>query len=56
MKYALEIASGGMIFMPSFIKTGSGVQKSSGEIHTQTHRHEGDLISLLPFFQMRETG
>jgi hypothetical protein len=27
MKYAVEVASGGMIYIPSFIKIGSGVQK-----------------------------
>jgi hypothetical protein len=50
MKYALEIASGGKIFMPSFIKIGSGARKLLGEIHIQTHRQEGNLISLLPLF------
>jgi hypothetical protein len=28
MKYAVEMASGGMIYIPSFVKTGSSVQKS----------------------------
>jgi hypothetical protein len=56
MKYALEFASGGMIFIPSFIEIGSDVQKFLGEIHIQTHRHEGDFISLVSFFQMKETG
>jgi hypothetical protein len=34
--------------IPSFIKIGSGIQKSMGAgIHTQTQRQEGDFI----FFQ-----
>jgi hypothetical protein len=31
MKYADEIGSGAMIHIPSFIKTGSGAQKLTGE-------------------------
>jgi hypothetical protein len=27
LKYAVEIGSGSMIYIPSFIKTGSGIQK-----------------------------
>jgi hypothetical protein len=30
MKYSVEMTSGGMIFIPSFIKTGSGIQKLLG--------------------------
>jgi hypothetical protein len=37
MKYAIEIGSSAMIYIPSFIKIGSGIQKFMG----------GDLISLL---------
>jgi hypothetical protein len=45
MKYAVE-----MIFIPSFIKIGSGIQKLTwGD--TQTHRQHGDVISLLSAFQ-----
>jgi hypothetical protein len=36
MKYGIEIGSGAMIDMPSFIKTGSAVQKFIGEIHRYT--------------------
>jgi hypothetical protein len=35
MKYAVEIGSGAMIHIPSFIKIGSGIQKSIRE-DTQT--------------------
>jgi hypothetical protein len=51
MKYAVQMASCGMIYIPSFIKTGSAIQK----LHIQTHRQQGDLISLLLFF-MRNGG
>jgi hypothetical protein len=31
MKHAIEIGSGAMIYIPSFIKIGSGIQKLMGE-------------------------
>jgi hypothetical protein len=37
MNYAVEIGSGTTIYIPSFVKTGSGIQKLMGrEIHNQT--------------------
>jgi hypothetical protein len=38
MKYAVEMGSGAMIYIPSFIKIGSAIQKliRGREIHTQT--------------------
>jgi hypothetical protein len=36
MKYAVEMYSGAMIYVPSFIKIGSGIQKLMGEGDTQT--------------------
>jgi hypothetical protein len=51
MKYAIEIASGGMIYISSFIKIGPGIQKS-GDARTQL----GDLISLLLYFKNKESG
>jgi hypothetical protein len=36
MKYAVEMGSGAMIYIPSFIKTGSGIQKLIRLIDTQT--------------------
>jgi hypothetical protein len=42
MKYAVEMGSGAMIYIPNFIKIGSAIQKL---IHW--HRQEGDSISLL---------
>jgi hypothetical protein len=54
MKYAVEMDSGAMIYTPSFIKIGSGIQKLLGE-DTQAHRQQGDLISLLSFFKNKES-
>jgi hypothetical protein len=45
IKYADEMDSGAMIYIPRFIKTGSGIQKLlDGDTHK--HRQEGDRISL----------
>jgi hypothetical protein len=56
MKYAVEMGSGAMIYIPSFRKIGSGIQKLiCGHSDTQTHRQRGDLISLLIFFQNKES-
>jgi hypothetical protein len=45
MKYAVEMDSGAMKHILTFIRTGSGIQKLiGGYINTQT---AGDLISLL---------
>jgi hypothetical protein len=43
MKYTIEMGSGVMINIPSFIKIGSGIQK----FIWWTHRQHDDLISLL---------
>jgi hypothetical protein len=46
MKYAVEIAVGAMIYIPSFVTIRSGIQKIiMGD--SQTHRQHGDLINLL---------
>jgi hypothetical protein len=37
MMYAVEMCSGAVIYLPSFIKIGSGIQKLTGD-DTQTHR------------------
>jgi hypothetical protein len=44
MKYAVEMGSGAMIYIPSLIKTGSGIQKLMGE--GGIHRQHGDCMSL----------
>jgi hypothetical protein len=36
MKYAVEMGSGAIIYIPSFIKIGSGIQKLIGGIHGHT--------------------
>jgi hypothetical protein len=48
MKYTVEMGSFAVIYIPSFIKTGSGIQKLIGR-DSQTHRQYGDCISLLSF-------
>jgi hypothetical protein len=55
MKCTLEVDSSAIIYIPSFIKIGSGIQKLRD---MQTHRQYGDPISLLLFiyfFQNRES-
>jgi hypothetical protein len=54
MKYAIEMGSRPMIYIPSFIKIGSGIRKLIGG-DTQTHRQHGDFISLLLLFQNKES-
>jgi hypothetical protein len=56
MKYAVDMGSGAMIYVPSFIKIGSGIQQLIGGEDSQTHTHiqHGDHISLLSFFQHKE--
>jgi hypothetical protein len=48
--------SGAMIYVPTIIKIGSGVQRLTGRIHrhTPTHGQQHDLISLLYFFKIRK--
>jgi hypothetical protein len=47
------MGSGAMIYIPSFIETGSSIQKLIEEVHG--HRQHGDRISLLPIFQNKES-
>jgi hypothetical protein len=60
MKYAVEMGLGAVIYVPSFIKIGSGIQKLLIGIYrqtgTHTHRQQRDLISLLCFFKIRKVG
>jgi hypothetical protein len=46
MKYAVEMDSSAMIYIPSFIKIGSGIQKLIWGV-PKTHRQHGDHINLL---------
>jgi hypothetical protein len=43
MKFAVEMGSDAIIYIPSFIKIVSGIQKLIGG----DHRQHGDCISLL---------
>jgi hypothetical protein len=49
MKHETEMGSGGVIYILSFRKTGSAIQKLVVGV-TQTHRQHGDCISLLLFY------
>jgi hypothetical protein len=53
MKYTVEMGSGAMIYITSFIKIGSGIQKM---MWGYTHRQHGDRISLLLIFEIRKVG
>jgi hypothetical protein len=54
MKYAVEMSSGAMIYIPSFVKIGSAIQIwIKGD--SQTHRQHGDCIRPLSFFQNKES-
>jgi hypothetical protein len=48
MKHAGGMRSGAMMYVPSFIEIGSGIQKLIRR-DPQTHRQYGDRISLLLF-------
>jgi hypothetical protein len=39
MNYTVEMGSGAMIYIPSFIKIGSGIQKMISGEDSQTHTH-----------------
>jgi hypothetical protein len=53
MKYAVEVGSVTMIYIPCFIKTLRNSKVNTGE--SQTHRENGDPISLLLFFQNKKS-
>jgi hypothetical protein len=54
MKCAVEMGSGAVIYIPSLVKIGSGIQKLTRGI--QRHRQHGDSINLLLFlFQNKES-
>jgi hypothetical protein len=52
------MGSGAVIYVPSFIKTGSGIRKlmGGGGGYKDTHRQQSDLTSLLHFFKIRKVG
>jgi hypothetical protein len=51
------MGSGAMIYVPSFIEIGSGVQKLiRGDTQTHAHGQQRDVISLLYYFKIRKEG
>jgi hypothetical protein len=50
VKYAFEMESGAMMYIPKFVKISSGIQKLIGEGDLQKRREHDDLIRLLLFF------
>jgi hypothetical protein len=52
MKYAVEMGSGAMIYIPSFTKICSDIQNLIGRMHGQ----HGNSISLLTFFKIKKVG
>jgi hypothetical protein len=48
MRYAVEMASGAVIYIPSFVKIGSGIQKLIGKI--QRHTESMVILCFLLFF------
>jgi hypothetical protein len=52
-EYAIKMGSSAMIHIPSFIKISSGIQVKRGD--SQTHIQHGDFISILSFFQAKES-
>jgi hypothetical protein len=59
-EYAVQMGSGAMIYIPSFIKTGSGIQKlmeGGGGIHRETDT--GTMVTskaYFYFFKIRKVG
>jgi hypothetical protein len=54
MTYAVEMSSGALTYIPSFITIGSGIQKLIEEV-SQKHRQHGDLISLFILFENKKS-
>jgi hypothetical protein len=53
MKYAIEIGSDVITYIPSFIQTDSGIQRLiRGDLHI--HRQHGGLTNLLLIFQNKK--
>jgi hypothetical protein len=57
MKYAVEMGSSAMIYIPSLIKIGSAIQKlvGKGEIHRHTDSMEIAKVYFY-FFKIRKVG
>jgi hypothetical protein len=55
MKYGVEMSSGVMMYIPSFIKIGSGIQKFMGGGDTQAHNNVNSS-TYFHFFKIRKMG
>jgi hypothetical protein len=55
MKSAVKLTSGALIHILSILKTGSVIQKLLRGIYRQAYRQERDLISVMTFFQNKES-
>jgi hypothetical protein len=55
VKYAVEIGSGAMMYIPSFIKTHLGIQNFIGG-NTPTHRQHRDSIAYFLLFKAKKLG
>jgi hypothetical protein len=47
---SVEMVSGAMMYIPSFIKISLAIQKLMGGEDSQTHRQHGDIVGLFLFF------
>jgi hypothetical protein len=54
-KYAIEMASCAIIYVPIFMNSDSGIQQLLGWIHIQPHSPQDYFISLLLIFQNKES-
>jgi hypothetical protein len=55
MKYTVEMGSVAMIYIPSFIKIGSGIQRLMGRIHRHTDSME-ITSAYFHFFKIKKVG
>jgi hypothetical protein len=55
MNYAVETGSGAMIYIPSLIKIGSGIQKLIRGIHTETALRSHKPTFIFYFLQNKES-
>jgi hypothetical protein len=57
MNYIAEMSLGALIYVPNSVKIDSAIQKliGGGGIHVQTDTQQRDLISLILFYQNKES-
>jgi hypothetical protein len=56
MKYAIHMGSGAMMYIPSFIKIGSGLQKIIGGEDMQTQGHTDSMVISYAYFYFSKYG